>query len=231
MQWYEFSNDHNIIPRGSTKSLVSLDVTGYCDESFTLDEFDHLESLVYKLDPFGELDRSFFNPVAQNSSRISSLETEFITLAAAEAPESKLALTKQVALFLCPCFDALKQLSLRILFGGEIRDPNPYIEQCMTIVEIITKQLLTLEAITLHAGLDVSKTTFLAEFKRLKSLTWNFPQGCLRGLKMSGGDATEMVQDAFKDFIEPPRVCVQLVRWNVQDAAVMPALRFLEFPS
>jgi F-box domain len=229
-QWLEFSNELNILPSGSKTSLVSLDITGYCCERFTLDEFDHLENLGYKLNPLPDEEFTFFNPLSENSSRISSLETEFITLGPAGAPESELAIPRQTALFLCPCFAALKQISLKILFLGEMNDPNSYIEQCMVIVGIIAKHLVTLEVVTLHAGLDISWTVILAKLTRLRSLTWNFPQGGLRGLKSSGEDATETVRKVFKDFVEPPNVCVQLVRWNVQDAAVMPSPGFVEFP-
>jgi hypothetical protein len=217
-EWFELSNELNILPLGSKTSLVSLDITGPSSDSFSLDEFDHLESLVYKLDPRRDDNYNFVRPICRNSSRVSSLETQF-AIAAVDPTVDPTSIAKQTVLLFYPCFAALKQLSLKILYLGDVPDLNPYIDQCVVIVEIMTKQLLALEVVTLHAGLDldVPGVMYLANLKNLKalkSLTWNFPPGGLRRRELGGDDATEIVRKVFKDFVEPPRVCVQLVQWD-----------------
>jgi hypothetical protein len=224
----ELSDDLRVLPVNSNDTLVSLEVRGFFSDAFSLDDFEKLESLVYKTDPLTHSENVFLDVLAQNASTLRSFDTEFIIVMTPNVEELT---AQQTILFSCPCFRALKELSLKILYWGLKDDASPYIERCMDVVEVISESLATLQLVKLFAGLDVAWTGCLSKLRTLTSLTWNFPRGGLGRVKPGGANAAEIVAEVFKDFVEPPEVCVQLVRWNVSETTVhKPSLELAEFP-
>jgi hypothetical protein len=222
----ELSDDLRVLPINSNDTLVSLDVRGFFSDAFSLDEFQNLRSLIYKTDPLTHTENVFLDVLARNVSTLRSFVTEFLI---GTTPNAEI-LANQTILFSCPCFRALEELSLKILYWGPKDDASPYIENCMDAVHVISESLPTLQLIKLSAGLDVARAGCLSKLKNLMSLTWNFPRGGLRGVQPGGADAAEIVAEVFKEFSESPEVCVQLVRWDIAETTVhKPSLELAEF--
>jgi hypothetical protein len=149
------SDGLGLLPINSKDTLISLDIQGFYFDPFSLDDFEKLECLVYKTDPLAQNENVFLDALAQNVSTLRSFDTELIVVTTTNAGELS---KEQTTLFSFPCFRALKECSLKILYAGFRDDSSCYIEGCMDIVEIISEALPTLELVKFSAGLDVARS-------------------------------------------------------------------------
>jgi hypothetical protein len=204
---------HDALPLASAGTLTSLDIADNVDEKFSLEAFTNLDNLRYMIPPYDDLRDSFYEVIAPCPSRLRRFETYFVL---DHAEDVSAWAEYQCSLFILPCLQHLKQLTLSIAtkrYGHDDRDDtgfrksDEYVGLCMDILEALARNLLSLEKLVMCAGLDVSRVQPLGSLKMLKELKWTVDREALRGVPV-GTDLIRCIPTWFEEFVENAYVSV-----------------------
>jgi hypothetical protein len=198
-----YIGDHipgDALPLGSASTLTILDLECSVSQIFSLEKFTNLDTLRYFIPPEDPMRDSFVEVLASCPSNLCSLETQFILR---DSEDVAAWAEYQSSIFILPALQHLRKLDLDIRTPtDELEDfdgSDTYVELCMDVLDELAGNLVSLENLSICAGLD---TRCLEPLGNLKMLEWIvYTTNALRGVSIRS-DLTLCIPTWFQEFVE-----------------------------